>query len=199
VVIVEIRSKVYAERSLSQKCSAWGCLERAEHRKPVIMFGVSPRRLYCELRDHRVFITPNDLSQARAARFGSAQFGASAFGHERRYVRQRGEKALSEQRGSITQGSDVHTRVLSSNRSATRTRPLFINLPELELRAAQDKPPRLLVFPRDPRRRNSRPYLPAANFQEFRRHRSARFYPPVSANTERRSTCSPATNLFCLW
>ncbi|KYN35265.1 hypothetical protein ALC56_10440 [Trachymyrmex septentrionalis] len=33
---------------------------------PVIVFGVSPRRLYCELRDYRVFITLNDLSQARA-------------------------------------------------------------------------------------------------------------------------------------
>ncbi|KYM79282.1 hypothetical protein ALC53_10264 [Atta colombica] len=38
---------------------------------PVIVFGVSPRRLYCELRDYRVFITLNDLSQARAAQLGS--------------------------------------------------------------------------------------------------------------------------------
>ncbi|KYN18175.1 hypothetical protein ALC57_09520 [Trachymyrmex cornetzi] len=53
---------------------------------PVIVFGVSPRRLYCELRDYRVFITLNDLSQARAAQLGSARLGsgASAFGHERR-------------------------------------------------------------------------------------------------------------------
>lgn len=88
--------------------------------------------------------------RARAG-LGSARLGASTFGHERRYVRRRGEKALSEQRGPITQGPGVHTRVLSSNRSATRTRPLFINLPELELRAAQDKPPGLLVLsPRSP-------------------------------------------------
>ncbi|KYQ58664.1 hypothetical protein ALC60_02311 [Trachymyrmex zeteki] len=40
---------------------------------PVIVFGVSPRRLYCELRDYRVFITLNDLSQARAAQLGSAR------------------------------------------------------------------------------------------------------------------------------
>lgn len=68
----------------------------------------------------------------------------------------RGEKILSEQRGSITQGLGVHTRVFSSNRSATRTRSLFINLPELELRAAQNKSPGVLAFPRE--RRNPHPY-----------------------------------------
>lgn len=53
--------------------------ERAEHRMPVIVFGVSPRRLYCELRDYRVFITLNDLSQARAAQLGSARLWRECF------------------------------------------------------------------------------------------------------------------------
>lgn len=60
----------------------------------------------------------------------------------------RGEKALSEQRGSITQGLGVHTRGCSRATGQQHVhRPLFIDLPELELRAAQDKPPGLLVFP----------------------------------------------------
>jgi hypothetical protein len=67
------------------------------------------------------------LADARAARRGSARRGEcfwarSAVEREAAAVAAAGgEKALSEQRGSITQGLGVHTRVLSSNRSATRT------------------------------------------------------------------------------
>jgi len=129
---------------ISQESCAKRSLSRGARRTPNTHGRVwsSLKRLYCELRDYRVFITPNDLSQARAG-LGSAPRGAPcAFGHERWYVRRQrrrrhgGEKILSEQRSSITQGLGVHTRVFSSNRSATCTRPLFIDLPELELRAA---------------------------------------------------------------
>lgn len=66
-----------AERSLSRRSP-----RKARKTKCSVVFGVRPRRLYCELRNYRAFITLNDLSRRR----GSTDRGvalASAFGHER--------------------------------------------------------------------------------------------------------------------
>lgn len=103
------------------------------------MFGrveSSPRRLYCELKDYRVFITPNDLS---ATWRGAAQ-------RTECFWTQTMEREAAREEGTRNNGvrllrASTFTRGCSSNRSATRTRPLFIDLPELELRVAKDKPP----------------------------------------------------------
>lgn len=89
------------------------------------------------------------MTSPRHARRGAAQRGAaSAFGHERWNVRRWHE----ERRHSWNNGVRL-LRALAFTRGCSRATgqqhvhgPLFIDLPELELRAVQDKPPGLLVF-----------------------------------------------------
>lgn len=153
MVIVEIRDEV---RSLSQECSA--------HGTPVVVFEVPPRRLYCEVRDHRVFITPNDLSRgARASWLDSARRSECFWA--RTTEREATAREERRRRGTLgTTGFDYsgprrsHEGALEQQVSNTYTYTLFIDLPGLELRAAQDKPPGLLVFLFVDRRRNPRPY-----------------------------------------
>lgn len=152
MVIVKICDKV---RSLLQECSVY--------ETPVIMFEIPPRRLYCEARDHRIFITPNDLSRGARALLGSTRRSECFWA--RTTEREATVRAVRRRRGTLgTTGFDYsgprrsHEGVLEQQVSNTYTYTLFIDLPGLELRAAQDKPPGLLVFLLKDRRRNPRPY-----------------------------------------
>lgn len=103
----------------------------------------SPRRLYCELRDHRVFITLNDLclSTDDAARRVALSRAASAFGHERGWnVRWHEEKVLGTTGFDYSGPRRSHEGARATGRQHVHG-PLFIDLPELELRVAEDKPP----------------------------------------------------------